>query len=89
MTGSVTRYSLMRGAVNTLDRMSRAASRCAHSGIDWLERRDEQARTRVTAAAPGDTPVTAVPADEPLNTDEMADEAGGESFPASDPPATY
>ena len=79
--GHVSRYELMRKAIDGLEQASNKASsqafRCVRSSLDWLEHRDPKTRP----SAP--TPV------EPLNTDEAIDEAAEESFPASDPPAAW
>jgi hypothetical protein len=67
------RYKLMRGAVNGIEASSRAVFRALRFGIDSLERREEKRRRQKAVEA--------------VAADDRIDEAGRESFPASDPPA--
>ena len=73
----MSRYKLMRQAVDGLEQASNKAFRCVHASLDWIEKRDPKARP--SASAPR----------EPSSSDEAIDEAAAESFPASDPPAGW
>jgi hypothetical protein len=91
------RYSLMRGAVNGLDRTSHAIFGAMRWGIDRLEHREETRRLQapiVAAVARLDQQVDAahdaMAAGEHRPPREApADEAMAESFPASDAPAGW
>jgi hypothetical protein len=69
------RYKLMRGVVDGMERSCGVAFRVTRFGIDRLERRAEK-RNLLEAA-------------ETVRAHDRVDEAGEQSFPASDPPATY
>jgi hypothetical protein len=82
---SVSTFILLRKGVDVLEQASGIAFRAARGGIDWLEQTRRPSTPKPTAA---DTSVVKAPRDGPLNTDDLVDETGAASFPASDPPAS-
>lgn len=82
----VSRYELLRKAIDGLEDVSNKASAMTFRGVraslDWLEEREPNAQPTATGQA---SPVVSSPVSGPLNTDEPLDDAGEESFPASDP----